>query len=143
LITFQNDLKVKAPVSEVYNFLARLENFPSWNYAVSEVRNLHQKNEQGKDLYGVFRHTTGPKYEEGYIKSFNEDEQLVMVVSGGWFSYEMEYNLKEENSYTLMSNVARIYPSKVSFLPLQLAKHQLQRAVSQNLHVLKEKLEKF
>ncbi|MGK9486308.1 MULTISPECIES: SRPBCC family protein [Bacillus cereus group] len=143
MIQFQNELKVEAPVSDVYNFIARLENFPLWNYAVSEVRNLRKKNEKGQDLYGIYRNTTGPKYEEGYLKSYEENKQLIMVVSGGWFPYELEYNFRTEDQNTFMSNVARIYPSKVSFLPLQLAKHQLQKAVYQNLHVLKNVVEKL
>ncbi len=143
MVEFQNSLRINTDVSAVYEYLSKVENFSKWNYAVSEVKKLKKKNGAGKELYGIYRKSSGPKYEEGYLESSIPNQKLVMVIKGGWFPYEMEYTLSVDGSQTLLNNKARLSPSKISYFPLQLAKNNLQKAVYQNLLVLKSKLENY
>jgi hypothetical protein len=141
MIEIKNSVIIHSNNDRVFNYLHDLENFPFWNYAVSKVKKLNKTNDNGDELYGIYRNSSGPRYEEGFIKNLKRGERIVFTINGGWFPYEMEYNLREQENRTELTNLTRLYPNLIKYVPLVLAKNQLKRAVSQNLNVLKEILE--
>lgn len=143
MIEIQNTVMIGTNKDRVFNYLQDLENFPKWNYAVSKVIKLHRTNEFGNELYGIYRESSGPSYEEGWIKNLKSGEKIEFTINGGWFPYEMEYKLSEQGNITELTNYARIYPNLIKKMPLLLAKAQLRGAVQQNLIVLKGILEKM
>ncbi|WP_096273925.1 SRPBCC family protein [Paucisalibacillus globulus] len=141
MIEIKNSVIIHSNKDQVFNYLCDFENFPYWNYSVSKVEKLNKTNNNGYELYGIYRNSSGPRYEEGFIKNLKRGERIVFTINGGWFPYEVEYNLSGKENKIELTNLARLYPNLIKYVPLLLAKNQLKRAVGQNLNVLKETLE--
>ncbi len=38
MATFENTVRIRRPIEEVFGFLSQFENVPKWNYAIVETR---------------------------------------------------------------------------------------------------------
>jgi carbon monoxide dehydrogenase subunit G len=138
MIQFSNKLMIQLGTSAVFDFLNKMENFPTWNYAVSEIKKV--SNDIGVD-YRLFRNQMGPRVENIKIAEVIEGRKLTLEIKGGWFPYTMTYILTPSTKGTILENEVTINQAGMSGVAAQLFKGQLKQAVGKNLQVLKKILE--
>jgi hypothetical protein len=55
VLRFENEIEIKRPLSEVFEFLIQFENIPLWNYYVLEVRKISGASSDGESVYHQLR----------------------------------------------------------------------------------------
>ncbi len=53
MIEFENRIEAQRSISEVFMFLADLENLPKWNYFVMQVRNITEARPEWLHLSSI------------------------------------------------------------------------------------------
>ena len=135
---FQNVIEIKAPVTEVFKFVADMRNTPKWNYYVMRVI---QENGNGPDLgarYHQTRKTDNQRYE---ITNYEQGKSLMiqnLPGSSPMFNRHLRFESISDSTRLIdqMSLHTR-YPDLLE----SLAVGNIRKAVAENLSKLKELLE--
>jgi uncharacterized membrane protein len=138
MLEFENTIRVDRPISEVFAFLADLENIPKWNYYVLEVRKLSD----GPIGIGTTYHQIR-KTDEQYLR-ITELEQnhkvTVKTLPQSSPGLEMRFVLYEEGESTRIRDEWKLDTGWPVLLE-RLGAHRVKSAVAENLTKLKELLE--
>ncbi|MBW7453754.1 SRPBCC family protein [Paenibacillus sepulcri] len=137
-ISFSNEIIMDSSVDQIYDYLSKMENFSIWNYAVIRVEAV----EDHKDTYRLVRNLgQHVEIETITIIKAQKNKFLQFQATGGRFSYEMKYELKQLGNKTLLANYATMKPNGISGVLLKLLKGHIQTEVKNNLLVLKNIME--
>lgn len=138
MIEFELKINIDRPASDVFAFVADLENVPKWNYYVIEVR----KTSKGPLGVGTTYHQTRKTDNQDLrIAGFEIDHAVTVETippSKPEFSRRMEFS--EENNTTLIVDRWQLDTGHPGFLQ-KLAAGRVKSGVEENLGKLKELLE--
>ena len=138
---FTNVVTINRPQVDVFAYLARFENIPRWNYAISETRKLTNGPVDIGTRYRQFRTIPSPSEEEFEVVEFEPDHRLAVDGDLARFHGRVSYALEGVGGATTLTNSMDLQASGAMNLVAQLATRRVQTAVADNLGVLKELLE--
>ena len=134
---FSNTVMISSDVKDVFQYLATMENFTAWNYAIEQIEKLDSNKGVVGSKYHLFREQGIQTFEEIVITAHIPSERLVFEASGNIFSYTMKYELEQQSDGTLLTNKAEIKSTGVKGTMIRMMKTNIKNAVNKNLHVLK------
>lgn len=138
MLEFENTIRVNRPISEVFTFLADLENIPKWNYYVLEVRKLSEGPVGIGTTYHQIRKT-----DEQYLRitELEPDHKLtVKTLPQSSPDLEMKFILSEEGESTRIRDEWKL-DTGLPVLIERLGAYKVKSAVAENLTKLKGLLE--
>ena len=138
---FTNVVTINRPQVDVFAYLARFENIPRWNYAISETRKLTNGPVDIGTRYRQFRTIPSPSEEEFEVVEFEPDYRLAVDGDLALFHGRVSYALEAAGGATTLTNSMDLQASGAVNLVAQLATRRVQSAVAENLNALKELLE--
>ncbi|WP_448003221.1 SRPBCC family protein [Agromyces bauzanensis] len=139
---FTNVVTIDRPRREVFAYLARFENIPRWNYAISETRKLTGGPVGIGTRYRQARTLPTPSEEEFEVVEFEPDRRLSLDGDLAVFHARARYDLESAGDTTTLTNTMDLRASGPLNLVAQLATSRVQAAVAANLRTLKELLER-
>lgn len=139
---FTNVVTIARPQAEVFAYLARFENIPRWNYAISETRKVTSGPVGVGTRYRQARTLPTPSEEEFEVVEFEPDRRLALEGDLAMLHGRAGYSLDSTSGTTTLTNTMDLRASGPLNLVAQLATHRVQAAVAANLHTLKELLER-
>jgi uncharacterized protein YndB with AHSA1/START domain len=139
---FTNVVTIDRPPAEVFAYLARFENIPRWNYAISETRKLTSAPVGVGARYRQHRTIPSPSEEEFEVVEFEPDRRLAVDGDLALLHGRVTYVLESAGDATTLTNTMDLRASGPANLVAQLASRRVQAAVAANLDVLKELLER-
>ncbi|WP_067725267.1 SRPBCC family protein [Oceanobacillus damuensis] len=134
---FSNTLMISSDAKDVFHYLAKMENFTVWNYAVQQITKVKSTEGIVGSKYHLLRGMGLQSFEEIVITEYVPNERLTFDASGKVFSYRMAYELEQQSQGTLLTNKAEIISSGMKGIMIGIMKNNIKKAVNQNLHVLK------
>lgn len=138
---FSNTISINRRPAEVFAFLARFENVPRWNYAISDTRKITAGPVGVGSRYRQVR-TLPTRSEETFeVTEFDPDRKLTIDGALGPFRGEVSYLLEPVPSGTTLTNTANLQASGPLRLVAPLAAPRVRSAVRANLDTLKQILE--
>lgn len=138
---FSNTVTIERPVADVFAYLARLENLPQWNYAISETRQVSGGSVGVGTRYTQTRRLPSHSSEEVAVVAYESERQLVLRGTFGPFQGSARYVLEPLGNATRLVNDMELEASGVMRLVAPLAAARVKAAVAANLDVLKQVLE--
>jgi uncharacterized protein YndB with AHSA1/START domain len=141
MTAFTNTIEIDRPASEVFAFLADLENVPRWNYAIAETRKTSPGEVGVGTTYEQTRTVPAPGRETLAITSFEPDRHLAVEGTLARFPARLDYLLEERDGGTRVTNTVELRLTGPAKLLGGVAVGRVRSAVAENLHVLKELLE--
>lgn len=139
---FTNTVTIDRPQGDVFAFLARFENIPSWNYAISETRKLTTGPVGVGTRYRQLRTLPAPSEEEFEVVEFEPDRRLSLDGDLAVFHGRVSYALDSGGGATTLTNTMDLRASGPMNLVAQLGTRSVQAAVAANLDTLKQILER-
>lgn len=138
---FTNTVTVmRAPV-DVFAFLARFENIPQWNYAISRTWQVSDGPVGVGSTYRQERTVPSHAEESFEVTEFDPDRRLAIEGTLGPFAARLTYRLEPIGDATLVTNDVDLSPTGLTRLVAPLAANRIKSSVAANLNVLKELLE--
>ncbi|RDW15227.1 hypothetical protein CWR48_19565 [Oceanobacillus arenosus] len=142
MIQFSNSLNINKNIQNVFDFLGRLENFSTWNYAVESISRAHSSEGVVGSRYILKRNQGMQGLEEITVEEFIPLSKLSFVARGNYFSYKMMYELTPKGGdVTLLTNKAELTPLGASNMIFNIMQNKIKSEVKGNLLVLKDTLE--
>jgi len=141
-VKFTNVVTIDRPRADVFAYLARFENIPRWNYAISETRKLTSGPVGVGTRYRQHRTIPSPSDEEFEVVEFEPDRRLSVDGDLALLHGRVSYALESAGDATTLTNSMDLRASGPANLVAQLASRRVQAAVAANLGVLKELLER-
>ncbi|MEV1131256.1 SRPBCC family protein [Agromyces sp. NPDC049794] len=139
---FTNVVTIDRPQAEVFAYLARFENIPRWNYAISETRKVTSGPVGVGTRYRQRRSLPTPSEEEFAVVEFERDRRLSIDGDLAMLHGRASYDLDSAGAATTLTNTMDLRASGPLNLVAQLATHRVQAAVAANLSTLKQLLER-
>jgi len=138
MLEIENTIRVERPISEVFEFLADLENIPKWNYYVLNVRKLSD----GPIGIGTTYHQVRKTDEQDLrITELEQNHRLTVKTSSQSIpGLEMRFILYEEGKSTHIRDEWKL-DTGLPVLLERLGARRVKSAVAENLAKLKELLE--
>ncbi|MGH2682903.1 MAG: SRPBCC family protein [Actinomycetota bacterium] len=138
---FENNLRIDRPVNEVFEFLAKFENIPRWNYAIVETRQVSDGPVGVGTTYRQVRSVPSRSEETFEVTEFEPPRRL--SIRGGFGPLEgmMTYDLEPDEGGTRLKNSAQLEGRGLVKLAAPLASGRIAEAVAENLTALKQLLE--
>jgi uncharacterized membrane protein len=141
-VKFTNVVTINRPRADVFEYLARFENIPAWNYAISETRKLTSGPVGVGTRYRQHRTIPSPSDEEFEVVEFEPDRRLSVDGDLALLHGRVSYALEAAGGATMLTNSMDLRAPGAANLVAQLASRRVQAAVAANLDVLKELLER-
>jgi uncharacterized membrane protein len=141
-VKFDNVVTINRPRAEVFAYLAKFENIPSWNYAISETRKITTGPVVVGTQYRQVRTLPSRSEERFEVVVFEPDRRLSIDGDLGPFHGRVSYDLDDVGGATTLTNTVDLEASGALSLVAKLATRKVQAAVAANLEVLKELLER-
>jgi uncharacterized protein YndB with AHSA1/START domain len=141
-MNFANTVRIDRRPAEVFAFLARFENIPQWNYAISETRNEAGGPVGVGSRYRQTRTLPTRSEETFVVTEFEPDRRLSIRGALGPFHGDITYVLEPAGNGTILSNTMSLQASGPLRVVAPLATSRVKEAVAANLGTLKEILER-
>jgi hypothetical protein len=138
---FTNTITINRRPAEVFLFLARFENVPLWNYAISETQKITGGPVGVGSRYRQTRTRATPSSETFEVTEFVPDRRLAIDGAFGPFRGEVSYLLTPTGNGTALTNTMNLQPSGPLRFVAPLAASRVKSAVAANLEILKQILE--
>ncbi|GLO64442.1 hypothetical protein AQ616_15770 [Oceanobacillus sp. E9] len=142
MVRFSNTLTIASDAKEIFQYLANIENYTVWNYAVKEISKVDFKEGKVGSKYQLLRNMGLQSFEEIEIIECLPNENLTFEASGNIFSYTMMYELEQQSQGTLLINKVEMKSSAKNRIMIKMMQNNIKKSVNKNLHVLKNILEK-
>ena len=141
-VTFENSIVVRRRASEVFDYLADLENIPQWNYAIAETAKITAGPIGVGTRYRQTRTLPKPAVEEVEVQEFVPSNRLVIHGRLGPFTATLAYDLEEIDEGVIVRNVVELTGGGLIRIAAPLVSGRIKDAVAVNLDVLKRRLER-
>jgi hypothetical protein len=138
---FTNMITINRRPAEVFGFLARFENVPLWNYAVSGTRQVSGGRVGVGTRYRQTRTFAFPRSETFEVTGFEPDRRIAIDGALGPFRGEVSYLLRPAGPGTALVNTVNLQPRGLLRFVAPLATSLIKAAVAANLSTLKQILE--
>lgn len=138
---FTNTVTIARPRADVFGYLARFENIPTWNYAIAQTRQLTPGPVGIGTTYRQLR-TVPRRSEESFeVVEFEPDHRLAIRGRLGPLSGDIAYALASSGQATVLTNTCDLSAASPLGLLAPVAARSVRTAVAANLNVLKQLLE--
>ncbi len=135
---FQNVIEIKAPVTEVFEFVADMRNTPKWNYFVTRVIQENGNGPAPGVRYHQTRQTDSQRYE---IIHYKQGQSLtVRTLPGSSLVFKRHLQFESITDGTRLIDQMSLRTRYPAILE-RLAVGNIHQAVAENLGKLKELLE--
>jgi uncharacterized protein YndB with AHSA1/START domain len=141
-VNFSNTVTIQRPCAEVFAFLADFENLPRWNYAISRTQKLSDGPVGVGTRYLQARTLPTPSEQTFEVSEYQPDRRVSVTGTFGPFPGRVTYELEPVGDATRLTNTMDLEPTGLLRLAAPLATTRVKAAVAQNLHTLKELLER-
>jgi len=138
---FTNTITIERSRGDVFEFLARFENVPRWNYAISETRKVSRGPTGVGSRYVQTRTVPALSQETFEVTEFEPGSKLSVQGTLGRFPARLTYVLEPIANGTRLTNAVDLEPSGLLGLIAPLATAKVKSAVAENLSTLKKILE--
>jgi len=138
MLEFENTIRIRRPMEEVFEFLRHFENIPKWNYFVVNV----EKTSPGPTGIGTTYHQVRKTDEQDFaiIELEPYRKLAIRTLPGSSPKLEMRFELSPEGTGTLIRDFWKLDTGRPGILE-KLAAGQVKSAVAENLEKLKVLLE--
>jgi hypothetical protein len=140
-MTFANAITIERPRRDVFEFLAHLENIPTWNYAIVETRPVSDDPVAVGKVYRQIRSIPYRAEETFEISALEPDLALEIEGEFGPLHGTLTYELEDRGTATLLTNTVQLEARSLAKIAAAMTAGRLQQAVAANLGTLKEVLE--
>lgn len=140
-VQFSNSITIRRSVQDVFDFISRFENIPTWNYAIVETQKTSDGPVGVGSTYRQTRSLPSPSEETFRVTEFEPNRRLAIHGGLGPFEGALTYELRDEDGGTFLTNTADLQATGVLKLAAPIAEPRVRRAVAENLQKLKELLE--
>lgn len=137
----ENEIEIHRPIGEVFEFLANLENIPTWNYAIETTRRIDPGPVGVGSEFRQIRKVPSRSVETIRIDEYEPPTRLVITGRLGPFSARLAYQLESRHDRTSLVNQVDLTPQGAARLLAPVASRTIGAAVADNLEVLKSILE--
>ena len=138
---FTNTITIERSRAEVFEYLARFENVPRWNHAISETRRVSSGPTGVGSRYTQAR-TEPTRSEETFeVTEYEPESRLSVQGTLGRFPARVTYVLEPIGNATRLTNTVDLEPTGLLGLVAPLATAKVKSAVAENLSTLKKILE--
>lgn len=137
MIAFETTVRIKRPISVVYDYVSDPLNFRRWNSAVREVR----ENSRGKSYSMERRLGTGRAVNELEIVGTEAPHEFAIRTTSGPTPFLYRYSFSPEGDETVVQLNALFELNGVGTFVPQLAQRAVKKGVDDNLAALKRILE--
>jgi uncharacterized membrane protein len=135
---FQNVIEIKAPIAEVFEFVADMRNAPKWNYFVMRVIQENGNGPAPGARYHQTRKTDNQRYE---ITHYEQGQGLtIQTLPGSSLEFNRQLRFESIPDGTRLIDQMSLrtkYPGMLE----RLAAGRIRKAVLENLGKLKELME--
>jgi hypothetical protein len=138
VLRFENEIEIKRPLSEVFEFLIQFENIPLWNYYVLEVRKVSGASSDGESVYHQLRENDEQYFRVKEIVPLEKIAIETLHESSIAFERTMIFHVGK--NVTRIKDKWKLTLGKPKFIEF-LAQIKIRHAVSENLQKLKCLLE--
>jgi len=138
---FTNMITIDRPGAEVFAFLARFENVPRWNAAISETRSISIGPMNVGARYAQTRTLPSRSEEQFEVSAYEPNRKLAIRGTFGPLSGRFIYELEPMGNFTRLVNTVDLKPSGLVSIRAPLMTSRLKAAVAGNLNKLKQILE--
>jgi uncharacterized protein YndB with AHSA1/START domain len=138
---FTNMITIDRPIAEVFAFLAKFENVPRWNDAISETRRISMGPMNVGAGYVQTRTLPTRSEEQFEVTAYQPDWELAFRGTFGPFSGQFIYELEAMGNLTRLINTVDLEPSGPVNIIAPLVTSRIKAAVAVNLNKLKQILE--
>lgn len=138
---FTNEISIRRPVRDVFEYLANFENVPKWNYAIEETRKASPGPVDVGTTYAQIR-SIPQRSEEGFeVIMYEPEKRLAIRGDVGPFHGVIEYELEAVTDGSKIINRVEVEATGLARVVAPLAGGRVRQAVAANLAKLKELLE--
>ncbi|WP_328393490.1 SRPBCC family protein [Nocardia sp. NBC_00416] len=141
MTTFENAVTINHPIGEVFAYLARFENIPRWNYAITETRKTSPGPVEVGSTYRQTRSIPQPAVETFEVTKFEPTQQLQIRGQLGPFPATVSYHMEPVTGGTSLRNAIDLELHGPLRLAGPIVTAQVKSAVAANLDVLRQLLE--
>lgn len=138
---FSNQITIRRPVHEVFEFVADPENIPKWNYAIEETRKSSDGPVGVGTTYRQVRTIPSRSEESLEVAELVPDERFAISGGLGPLVGTLTYELEDVDGSTKLTNTADLEARGLLKLAAPIAVGRIRDAVAQNLGILKGILE--
>jgi len=139
---FTNTITIDRPREAVFDYLADLENLPTWNYAIQVTRKVTTGPVDVGARFHQVRTVPVRREESLEVTEFEEGRRLTIRGSLNDLPAHLSYLLEPAGDSTHLTNTVELSTSGPLSLVAPLAQRQIRSAVAANLGVLKQVLER-
>lgn len=141
---FENTIIITKPITEVFSYLANLEQLPDWNYAIRRTTKTTPGAVHIGTRYLQERTLPHPMTEELEITAYTPN--TLLEFSGGFGPFPLgksTYHLSplSDGTQTIIQNEIKLQTRGIPQILASLGSMKIKMAVAQNLEVLKDILE--
>jgi carbon monoxide dehydrogenase subunit G len=138
MIEFTNQILIKRPIDQVFNFVSNLQNVPKWNYYVLEV----SKTSDGPLGVGTTYHQVRKTDEQDIrISAYQPNRQVAIeTIPPSTPEFEMHFTFESEGEGTRVTDAWKLDTGRNPLIE-RLGVGRIKSAVLDNLGKLKELLE--
>jgi uncharacterized protein YndB with AHSA1/START domain len=140
-VHFSNQITIRRPVHDVFEFVADPENIPKWNYAIEETRKTSDGPVGVGTTYRQVRTIPSRSEESFEVTDLEPDTRFAIHGGLGPFVGTLTYDFEDVGGSTKLTNTADLQASGLLKLAAPIAVGRIRDAVAQNLGVLKGILE--
>jgi hypothetical protein len=138
---FSNTVAINRRRDEVFAYLSDFENIPAWNYAIDRTSQIGTGPVGVGTQYTQTRTLPRPSEETFEVITFTSPERLAIRGTLGPFQADSDYQFEDVDETTILTNSMTLEASGLMRVAATLAGSRVQKAVAENLHVLKGLLE--
>lgn len=139
LLDFGNKVKIRRPVTDVFQFLSNFENMPKWNYFVVNVEKISDGPIGINTAYRQRRKTDSQEY---HIIEYEPERRVAVETLPPYAKLTMRFTLEpsDNGNSTIVVDQWKFESGKPALFE-RIAGRNVKLAVAENLHKLKQLLE--
>jgi uncharacterized membrane protein len=138
MIQIRNELLINKPKEDTFKFLSQFENIPLWNYYVKSVKKISSNNSGSGTIYHQIRKNDQQKFK---VIEYNPPGLIAIeTIDDSSPRFRRTFKLNQTNDQTLLDDTFEVDTGSPVILE-RLLKNKVKKAVSNNLHNLKDLLE--
>jgi uncharacterized membrane protein len=139
MIPIRNELLINKPREDTFRFLAQFENVPMWNYYVTSVKRISSTKNGSGTIYHQIRRDDQQKFK---VIDYNPPSLITIeTIDNSTPKFRRTFKLNQVDDQTHLDDTFEVDTGSPLILE-RLFKNRLKTAVSNNLHNLKDLLEK-
>ena len=138
---FENSITIRRPVPDVFAYLARFENIPQWNYAITQTRPVTPGPVGVGSTYVQQRTLPTASQESIKVTTYEPDHRLAVHGQFGPLPTRATYVVEPVANGTRLTNIMEVDPNGILRVVLPVVTGRLKAAVAGNLDRLKEIVE--